>query len=87
MADTKTVTIVPLNGLNYPTWKIQCQMAFMKEGLWGIVNETENVPAETQADRNAKFTARRDRALALIVLSIKSSLLYLFGDPKTPITV
>ena len=44
MADAKTVTIVPLKGSNYPTWKIQCRMALMKEGLWGIVNETEAAP-------------------------------------------
>ena len=61
MADAKTVTIVPLKGSNYPTWKIQCRMALMKEGLWGIVNETEAAPnAETQADLYAKFIARRD---------------------------
>ena len=88
MADAKTVTIVPLKGSNYPTWKIQCRMALMKEGLWGIVNETEEAPnAETQADQYAKFIARRDRALAVIVLSIEPSLLYLIGEPKNPITV
>ena len=88
MADAKTVTIVPLKGSNYPTWKIQCRMALMKEGLWGIVNETEAAPnAETQADLYAKFIARRDRALAVIVLSIEPSLLYLIGEPKNPITV
>ena len=60
----------------------------MKEGLWGIVNETEAAPnAETQADLYAKFIARRDRALAVIVLSIEPSLLYLIGEPKNPITV
>ena len=29
----------------------------------------------------AKFMARRDRALATIVLSVEPSLLYLIGDP------
>ena len=86
MADAKTVTIVPLKGSNYPTWKIQCRMALMKEGLWGIVNETEAAPnAETQADQYTKFIARRDRALAVIVLSIEPS--YLIGESKNPITV
>ena len=29
---------------NYPTWKIQCRMALMKEGLWNIVDGTEAAP-------------------------------------------
>ena len=37
-ADTKAVSIVPLNGANDPTWKIQCQMALMRDGVWGIVD-------------------------------------------------
>ena len=33
MAEVKTVSIVPLNGSNYPTWKVQCRMAIMKDGV------------------------------------------------------
>ena len=85
MAESKTVTVVPLNGSNYPTWKVQCRMALMKDGLWGIVNGTETPPGEANA--HAKFLTRKDRALAVIVLSIEPSLLYLIGDPDDPITV
>ena len=70
MAELKTATLVPLNNSNYPTWKVQCRMALMKEGLWGIVNGTETPPDVSQADKYAKFMARRDRALATIVLSV-----------------
>ena len=31
----KTAYIIPLNGNNFPIWKIQCRMALVKEGLWG----------------------------------------------------
>ena len=34
-----------------------------------------------------KFVARRDRTLAIIVLSVETSLLYLIGDPEDPIVV
>ena len=34
-----------------------------------------------------KYVARKDRALAIIVLSVDPSLLYLIGDPEDPITV
>ena len=62
-------------------------MALVKDGLWSIVNGTETIPEEREADKRAKFVARRDRALALIVLSVEPSLLYLLGDPEDPVVV
>ena len=87
MAESRSVAIVPLKGSNYPTWKVQCRMALMKDGLWSIVNGTETIPEEREAEKRAKFMTRRDRALALIVLSIEPSLLYLLGDPEDPVVV
>ena len=73
-SDLKTVTVVPLNGLNYSTWKVQCRMALLKDGLWGIVNGTEVAPDETaDADKHAKF--------------IEPKLLYLIGNPEDPVVV
>ena len=86
MAESKTSAIVSLNGANYPTWKVQCRMALVRHGLWGIVSGTETVPAEG-GDRRLKFLARRDCALATIVLAVEPSLLYLIGDPEDPIAV
>ena len=86
MAESK-VAIVPLNSSNFTTWKVQCRMALVKDGLWNIVNGTEVIPAVAEADQRAKFIARRDRALALIVLSVEPSLLYLLGDPEDPVLV
>ena len=80
MADSRTVTVVPLNGTNYPTWKIQCGMALMKEGLWRIVTGQETAPSGSEAER-AKFAVQRDHALATVVLTVNTSLLYLIGDP------
>ena len=84
---SKTVTVIPLNGSNYPTRKVQCRMALMKDGLWSIVSVSERAPAAAEADKYAKFVGRRDRALAIIVLSVEPSLLYLIGDPEDPIIV
>ena len=61
-------------------------MVLMKEGLWTIVNGTEKAPEEREAEKLAKFAARRDRVLAL-VLSVEPALLYLLGDPDDPVTV
>ena len=83
MAESKSVvTVVPLNGSNYGTWKVQCRMALVKDGLWSIVSGTETAPASTEAKRFARFVSRRDKALAIIVLSVDPSLLYLLGDPE-----
>jgi len=38
--EQKVAFIVPLSGMNYATWRVQCQMALIHDGLWGIVNET-----------------------------------------------
>ena len=59
-------------------------MALMKEGLWGILSGTEVAPAQGEADKFTKFVTRGDKALAIIVLSIDPSLLYLLGDPEDP---
>ena len=87
MAESKSTVVVPLNSSNYPTWKVQCRMALMKDGLWNLVNGTERPPLSSEAEQHAKFMARRDRALAIIVLSVEPSLLYLIGDPEDPIVV
>jgi len=62
-------------------------MALIKDGLWGIVNGTETAPTEG-AEQQAKFLSRKDKALAIIVLAVEPSLLYLIGaDPTDPVVV
>ena len=85
MTEAKTV-VVPLTGANYCTWKIQCKMSLMRDGLWGIVSRAETSPG-AGTERYAKFITRQDRALAAIVLSVDPSLLYLLGDPTDPAAV
>ena len=86
---SRTVSpVVLLKGSNYPTWKLQCWMVLMKAGLWSIVNGTENAPeAEADADVIPKYTARRNSALAHIILSVDPMLLYLLGDPEDQVIV
>ena len=79
-----------LNENNYATWKIQIKMYLMRDGLFSIVDGKEVAPTVT-ADAGAtaqanltKFEARRDKALANIVLHIDPKLLYIIGDPTDP---
>ncbi len=52
----------------------------MKESLWRIVTEEDD-------GARAKFATRRNKALATVVLSVDTSLLYLIGDPVDLVVV
>ena len=86
MADARN-GIVLLNGSNFPTWKLQCRMVLMKQGVWKIVNGMEVAPDEENIIARNKFNDRRDKALSTIVLAVETSLLYLLGDPQDPVEV
>ena len=62
-------------------------MTLMRDGVWSIVNGSEESPDPGDRNQHAKFLARRDKALAIIVLSVDPSLLYLIGDPEDPVVV
>ena len=87
MAEKTGSSILPLNGSNYPTWKVQCRMTLMREGVWSIVNGSEVLPGDANETVRAKFKARSNKALATIVLAVDPSLLYLLGDPENPVIV
>ena len=83
MADIRN-GVVPLNGSNFPSWKIQCRMALLKQGVWRIVEGTEAPPDEYDEVNFRKYNDRKDRALSTIVLAVETSLLYLLGEPQDP---
>ena len=85
MSEMKS-SIVLLNEKNYATWKIQCRMALMKDGLWGVVTGNDEAPIGNE-EALRKFMIKRDRALSIIVLAVEPSLLYLLGDPEDPFVV
>ncbi len=79
--------IVPLNSSNYPTWKTQCKMTLIKDNLWSIVGGTETLPDTNEGNAQTNFNRRKDKALAVIVLAVNPSLLYLLNDPVCPCAV
>lgn len=86
MVESKTVTVISVNGLNYIS-HLESAMPDGSDELWNIVNGSECLPHPAKADRYVKFVAKRDRMLAIIVLSVELSLLYLIGDPKDSIVL
>ena len=79
-SESRVVTVVPLNRLNYATWKVQCRMALLKGGLWGIVSRSEQSP-DVKDENFPKFLARKDKASATIVLTVQPSLFVLDWRP------
>ena len=47
----------------------------MKDSLWNIVNGTEHPPPRSETQKYNKYVARRDKALAILVLSVDQTLL------------
>ena len=92
-SDIMRSNMVPLMENNYATWKIQCRMALIRDGLWPIVNKEEVIPELDEEGRREseearrKFKIRYNKALTTIVLSVSPSLLYLLGDPEDPVKV
>jgi len=77
MATSGNVSVVSLNGSNNTTWKVQCKMALLKEGLWNCVSGAQTEPASDTEGALHKYRQKRDRALAILVLAVDPALLYL----------
>ena len=86
-AESKVTTVVPLNGNNYSTRKVQCKMALMRDSLWSIVAKQETAPVDITSREYATFMTRYNKALATIVLTLDPNLLYLLGEPDDPVLV
>lgn len=59
-------------------------MALVREGLWKFVDGTQPVVREGE-EGYAKYVEKRDHALAIVVLSVDLSLLYVLGKPDDPV--
>lgn len=88
MAAENYFSVIPLNDRNYSTWKVQVKMALLYENLWGFISDSEVAPdATADPGKYQKYCARRNKALAILVLSIDPELLYIVGDSFDPIEV
>ena len=86
MAELKTA-IVPLNGKNYPTWKLQCKMALMKDSLWGIVNENRSLGGRCSCRYPQKVHCEKGQSTSYRCASRDPSLLYMLGNRENPAAV
>ena len=78
-SEGRPISIVPLTEwgkLSYVESSVQNGISPRR-----TVSGAETAPG---GDGQAKFLARKDRALATIVLAVEPSLLYILGDPEDP---
>ena len=59
---------------NYPHWKFNMKMFLMGKDLWEIVNGTEVLAAEDDAESRRKFKRRENLAMSYICLSVSTPL-------------
>ncbi|UYV83888.1 hypothetical protein LAZ67_X000522, partial [Cordylochernes scorpioides] len=60
-----TAAVEKLNGQNYRSWKYNIKMLLIEKGLWDVMFKNEDT-------QDAKLKAQKDRALAVIALSINT---------------
>ena len=77
-------TIDKLDGTNWTTWKFQMKHLLLAKELWGIVDGTERLAEDAEADARAAFGRRSQKAFSVLVLAINSSQLYLVTSSETP---
>ena len=89
MATSTHCELMKLNVDNCPAWKLQARMALIRDDLWEIVSGSEKAPEEAAtADAQKKFKLRSNKALSMIVLSMKPELHYHIGrEPEDSVAV
>ncbi len=82
------VGIDKLTESNWPVWKFQMEVYLKAKGIWGIVHGDKQAPA-ADADQAAAiaFEQRERLAMAALVLSVDSSLVYLVMEAATSTAV
>ena len=85
MAEVDRWSIDKLDSSNWPTWKFQMKHLLLARGLWGLVNGTEALQDETNAQQQADYNKRSQKVFSTIVMAIGSSQLYLVTSCEGPV--
>ena len=79
--------IISLNERNFPTWKVQMKIHLISLELCNIIQEVETAPDDVSSSEFRKFSNRRNKALATVVVAVEPKLFHLLGDPTDPVEV
>ena len=84
MAEVDRWSIDKLDSSNWPMWKFQMKHRLLARGLWGLVNRTEALQDEANAQQQANYNKRSQKAFSTMVMAIGLSELYLVTLCKGP---
>ena len=77
-------SIEKLDSSNWTTWKFQMRHLLLAKGLWGHVDGTEVLAEDANAQAQAEFRKKSQRAFSTIVLAVSTSQLYLITSCEQP---
>ena len=77
-------SIEKLDNSNWTTWKFQMLHLLLAKGLWGHVDGTEVLAEDANAQAQAEFRKKSQRAFSTIVLAVSTSQLYLITSCEQP---
>ena len=84
MAEVDRWSIDKLDASNWMTWKFQIKHLLLARGLWGLVEGTEVLQGEANAQQRADFNKRIQKAFSTVVMAISSTQLYLVTSCEGP---
>ena len=77
-------SIDKLDGANWSTWKFQMRHLLLAKGLWEYVDGTATLADDANAQAQADFRQKSQKAFSTIVLAISTSQLYLVTSCEGP---
>ena len=77
-------SIDKLDSSNWTTWKFQMQYLLLAKGLWGHVDGSAVLAENANAQAQAEFERKSQRAFSAIVLAVSTSQLYLITSCEQP---
>lgn len=80
--DSHRLSIKPLDGSNWMTWKIQMKHLFLDRDLWGHVTGDATPPEDAQL--LVKFKKAAQKANTMLYLHVAQSQIYVIGDEEKP---
>ena len=73
-----------LDGSNWTTWKFQMRHLLLAKGLWGVVDGSDVLQEDANAQARADFNKRSQKAFSTLVMAIGTSQLYLVTSIEHP---
>ena len=80
-------TIHKFEGFGFHTWQVKVKGMLMKKGLWGIVKPLSPMEIVTTPAQAAHFHTQAEKALGLIITSIKDDYLHYINNADTALEV